>query len=350
MDMEETVISTLFSVVLQSIGIRSIVISRKVYNRCRESGMNRGCKLLHCIAVNIVRREALLAITESEVLGTPVSFCKGLTVCLERKHSYMSSSCAVVKREEIDRMGFRKVRILDVKSIEKILLVPPMIIIDLSLYELHKDGEQGDLLKQLVVLYDSVRTFLTDLNVVLVNPPSHVVSRLVKDFRTRTMVLDVDRIEQELCRSVVVLDPYAEDVLREEDVFKSDCFVLGGVVDNKIPRPYATSLIKRVNWSKARSKRIELWGSKVGVPNRINKVAEVILKTRFEKMDLENAILYCMSKRDKLVRIHKEVYAIHSSRGCVSRAFVEKLAKLFGIGVDEVLKYLASKGVRIVEE
>ncbi len=347
--MRKTVVSTLLSLYLRLRGAASIIISRKAYRKCREYGANHACELLHCIASEVVKGSFVIIKRRNALQGIPVALCGGVMLCLERKMGYVESCYAVLRSNELASLN-DYYEVMDSEKMRELLHVPPYIIIDLTLYELHREGERGELFKQLVLLIDAVRSFLTELNVVLFNAPKVVVDKLFREFNSRITAIESGPNMDAKCRDLIVLDPYAEETLREDEVLNADCFVLGGIVDDKTPRPYATTLLRATNWRNSKSRKVELWGSKVGVPNRINKIVELILRVRFEDTDLEHAVLESMSKRDKLVRAHREAYAVYSSRGVLPRSFVERLAKMLSLSVDEIIYYLATRGIKVEEE
>lgn len=88
-----------------------------------------------------------------------------------------------------------------------------------------------------------------------------------------------------------MLDPEGDCVLSEELVRVMDMFIVGGIVDKERRVKGETARLYRLLRLNVPRCRIELRGSIIGVPDRINKVIEIILMTLFETGSIEEAII-----------------------------------------------------------
>ncbi|MDP8003806.1 MAG: tRNA (guanine-N1)-methyltransferase, partial [Caldisphaera sp.] len=105
---------------------------------------------------------------------------------------------------------------------------------------------------------------------------------------------------------VVILRPDAPNPLKPEDVLTADAFLIGGIVD-RIPRPGLSRMLDSlVPWGIPR--KIELKGSVIGVPERINRIIEMLLKARYTYGgDINKAIISTMTKKDRIARAYREI-------------------------------------------
>jgi len=138
---------------------------------------------------------------------------------------------------------------------------------------------------------------------------------------------------------VIILRPDASTPLKADDVMTADAFLLGGIVD-KIPRPGLSRMLDSlVPWGVPR--RIELRGSVIGVPERINRIVEILLKSRYlYDGDVEKAIITTMSKKDRVARAYREIMKYASERKVdrVGGDFYEQLRSWLSLTYDEFLE------------
>jgi Uncharacterized conserved protein len=107
----------------------------------------------------------------------------------------------------------------------------------------------------------------------------------------------------------IVLDPYGDVDANEEIIRNSDVFIIGGIVDKGRRLKYATTELAKMRGYDYPRVRIKLRGSVVGVPDEINKIAEIVLKVK-EGESLEEAVISTMSKADKVARILYDVHRL----------------------------------------
>jgi len=194
----------------------------------------------------------------------------------------------------------------------------PLIAVDLGLWRLHSEEEIAKLRIQVAMSLSVVREYLWDRHLALTSATGDIKESL-QTLMGRNKALITSARPNELLWSVgaeeiIILRPDAPEDLTPEDVMKAQAFLIGGIVD-LIPRRGISRVLDRmVPWGKPR--RITLRGSIIGVPDRINRIVEILLKARFlYRGDIERAIVSSMSKRDVSRRLFVEVMRASESRG-----------------------------------
>ncbi len=174
----------------------------------------------------------------------------------------------------------------------------PYIVIDCSFYDRLIEKEKKKLRFQISQTLGVVRKFMWDERLIVtalncgvgVYYPS--TARFVKDKNLT---------------SVVLLDPFGEDVF---DGQKADCYVIGGIVDKVGDKKGWTSKIGdmlRREGVEFRSVRILLRGDIIGVPDRLNTIAEIVLRVVLDGEDVESAIRSVQSRLVARWRLRKEL-------------------------------------------
>jgi len=185
----------------------------------------------------------------------------------------------------------------------------PSFIVDLSLRFIHFEDELRSLKVQLGVSLSVVREWLWDphLAVTSATPTTREwLYDVVGDSKMRIYQERPGRVLWSMgADRVVILRPDADEPLTEEDVREAQAFLIGGVVD-RIPRPGVSRILdSMVPWGVPR--RLELRGSLIGVPERINRIIEILLKARYAGMSVEEAIVSSMTVKDVMARLHVEI-------------------------------------------
>jgi tRNA (adenine9-N1/guanine9-N1)-methyltransferase len=245
------------------------------------------------------------------------------------------------------------------RSCSEPIMVPeppryPLIVIDLSLWGMHRESEKRELVEQILASLNVVRRFLWDQNLVISNPNqefTHMLQTMASGLRHRMILAEKIPV---LGGSTVLLDPQGDHVLNDEDVLRNNVFILGGIVDKEIKRRGATTrLHELLGLGKlgVPRYRVELRGSRVGVPDRLNKLVEIILLARFVS-GLEDAIMMTQSRRDRVNRLVREIQR-NSTR--VDGGFVvtrEDLLRInwLGAGEDEVAAALRRTHATVANE
>ncbi|BFI74686.1 tRNA (adenine(9)-N1)-methyltransferase Trm10 [Sulfurisphaera ohwakuensis] len=190
--------------------------------------------------------------------------------------------------------GDEKVDFAFIKGGEKIpIKLPkyPLIVIDMSLFNELDEEEKKKTLLQVNLTLHVIRKFLWDGNLALINSSNISLGK----------ARNIDNIETDNC---IVLDPYGDIIANEEIIRRTDVFIIGGIVDKGRRLKYATS--KLAEKYPCKKVKITLRGSIVGVPDEINKIADIILAVKYGK-ELEKAIIETQSNSDKIARILVDV-------------------------------------------
>jgi len=180
----------------------------------------------------------------------------------------------------------------------------PRIVIDLSLWHEHTPGEKHELVEQILATLGVVRGVLWDGNLWVTHAPADFVRLL--ELHARGMVHRM-RIVEDMppLQSPVVLDPEGPCLFTEEVARSHVEFIIGGIVDKEHVVKSGTRRLAELIGVEKRC-RIELRGSTVGVPDRINKIAEIVLRA-LAGQSLEEAILATQAKRDRVYRLMWEI-------------------------------------------
>ena len=224
----------------------------------------------------------------------------------------------------------------------------PLFVIDVSLKYIHTEEELDKLRLQIAVSLSKIREFLWDRHLAITSVDNETLEWL-KEYLGRNKVIVTDSKPNEVLWSlgadtVIILRPDAPESLSPEDVMKADAFLIGGVVD-LIPRRGLSRILDNiVPWGVPR--KITLRGSIIGVPDRINRIIEIILKARYLfKGNIEKAIVNSMTKKDIMNRAFVEIMRNSYSCGkrrCISKNFYKSLRKWLPIS-EEDFKMAASK-------
>jgi len=175
----------------------------------------------------------------------------------------------------------------------------PYIVIDCSLRDIHSQKELVSLDRQIRKTLSVVRKFMWDERLV------------VTAFNSGISALHYPSTEEFLEKmsfeKVVLLDPIAEERFQGE---RAECFIIGGIVDRSGNKEGATEKIyRRLEKSgiDVERRRIELRGDIIGVPDRINLIAEIVLRAVLDGCDVEKAIYLSQSRKIARWRLRKEI-------------------------------------------
>lgn len=171
----------------------------------------------------------------------------------------------------------------------------PKIIVDLGLFDILTEEEKKKTLVQLNMTLNTIRRFWWDGNLVIVGNVRVGKAINVSEFRVEA--------------KTIILDPYGDVDANEEIIRNSDVFILGGIVDKGRRLKHATTELARMRGYEYPRVRIKLRDSIVGVPDELNKIAEIVLRVK-EGESLEEAIISTMSKADKVARILYDVHRL----------------------------------------
>ncbi len=191
----------------------------------------------------------------------------------------------------------------------------PAFVADLGMINKLLDEEVASLKVQLGVALSVVRRYLWDPHLVLTSARENTGEWLFDVMGKAKVTITREKPGRVLwsmgADRVIILRPDAEEPLTVEDVVGADAFVVGGIVD-KIPRRGVSKYLDAsVPWGEPR--KIVLRGSLIGVPDRINRIIEIIFRILFENYSVEEAVIKTMTKRDIMKRLTIEI--MKASRG-----------------------------------
>ncbi|ADN50120.1 tRNA (adenine(9)-N1)-methyltransferase Trm10 [Vulcanisaeta distributa] len=183
----------------------------------------------------------------------------------------------------------------------------PRFIIDLSLWSSHTRSEKNELIEQVLASIGTIRRYLWDSNLELTSVTEEFLEGFNKFARGFKYGVIIKRDGPIIDDGAVMLDPEGDCVLNEELIRNTHTFIIGGIVDKERRVKGETARLYGLLGLNVPRCRIELRGSIIGVPDRINKVIEIILMTLFETGNIEEAIIKAMSKRDRVNRLFYEL-------------------------------------------
>ncbi len=178
----------------------------------------------------------------------------------------------------------------------------PYVLVDCRYHNLHTDKELRRLRLQLKCTAGVVREFMWGERMVVTGKKFEEVEvpfyRSARDFFAEK---NVDR--------VLLLDPNAEEVFGEKDRGER-CYVIGGIVDLCGNKKGLTSRLGKElerEGVEVVSRKFVLRGDVVGVPDRINSIAEILLRCVIDGQSLEDAILAVQTPLVARWRLRKEL-------------------------------------------
>ncbi|NJF24523.1 tRNA (guanine(9)-/adenine(9)-N1)-methyltransferase [Thermococcus sp. Bubb.Bath] len=187
----------------------------------------------------------------------------------------------------------------------------PRFIIDLMHWDNHTQTEKGKICLQAVQCYGLLRDYFTgrELAVTWANDEFR---RMYNGPLDRITVYDgptAEFLEKEGIDEVVLLDPWAEEVLSEDD-FNAKAFIIGGIVDTSGSKKKTTPKIGEELEKagiRARRRKIVLKGKTIGVPDRINRILGIILKMMVEGKSMNEAVYEMQEPLHARWRLRKEL-------------------------------------------
>lgn len=186
----------------------------------------------------------------------------------------------------------------------------PLFVIDMSMKFIHTPEELAKLRLQIGISLSILREYLWDSHLAITGADEETSKWLLEVLGYNKVSISNARPSEILwgfdADKVIILRPDAPNALKPEDVLTADAFLIGGIVD-KIPRPGMSRMLDSlVPWGIPR--RLELKGSVIGVPERINRILEILLKTRYlYNGDITKAIISTMTKKDRIARAYREI-------------------------------------------
>ncbi|MFN3383689.1 MAG: tRNA (guanine-N1)-methyltransferase [Archaeoglobaceae archaeon] len=173
----------------------------------------------------------------------------------------------------------------------------PYIAVDCRFYDLHSEKEKSKLKLQVTQTLGVIRNFMWDEKLVLSG----------KDLGVGVYCESLEEfLKNKGIEEVVLLDPKGDKLF---DNKKAKCYVIGGIVDKGENKDLTSEIGKELEKAgiKCDRRRIELKGDIIGVPDRINHIAEIVLKVVIDGLEVERAIREVQPVVVARWRLRKEV-------------------------------------------
>ncbi|WP_456454415.1 hypothetical protein [Methanopyrus sp.] len=220
----------------------------------------------------------------------------------------------------------------------------PHFVVDYRFWGEHSDFGRTNLIRQTAVTASTLRLYLSDHHMSLVNVTPEAEERFLKafpsfegglyeDWEDLIAELSVDR--------VILLDPNAEEELDESEIREDTVFVLGGIVDENM-RGWTAKLAPGIPCDVER-RRITLGGSIVGVPDRINALVEALSRVIVDGESLERAILRVQSPRFARRRLNMELRRL----GELTGEELRRLQEVVNLPKREILLEARRRGIEL---
>ncbi|NJE75984.1 tRNA (guanine(9)-/adenine(9)-N1)-methyltransferase [Thermococcus sp. ES12] len=187
----------------------------------------------------------------------------------------------------------------------------PYFIIDLYHWDRHTQKEKGKICLQVSQSYGLLRDYFTgrELAVTWANDEFKSMFHGPLERITTYTGPTAEFLRENGIDEVVLLDPWAEKVLSEED-FGVKAFIIGGIVDTGGNKKKTTPKIgEELEGAgiKVRRRKIVLRGDVIGVPDRINRILGIILKMMVEGKSMDEAVYEFQEPLHARWRLRKEL-------------------------------------------
>ena len=174
----------------------------------------------------------------------------------------------------------------------------PYIVIDCSFFDRHIEKEKRKIIFQITQTLGVIRRFMWDkkLIVTALNCGVGIYYPTTAEF-----------IRERGIKDVILLDPFGDEIFEGQ---RAECYVIGGIVDkvgNKTGWTSKLGEMLKEEGIEFRSMRILLRGDVIGVPDRINTIAEIVLRVVLGSEDVETAIRKVQSPLVARWRLRKEI-------------------------------------------
>uniref|UniRef100_A0A7C3R8Y9 tRNA (Guanine-N1)-methyltransferase n=1 Tax=Archaeoglobus fulgidus TaxID=2234 RepID=A0A7C3R8Y9_ARCFL len=203
----------------------------------------------------------------------------------------------------------------------------PYVLVDCRFYDKHTEKEKWKIGIQVRQTLGVVREYMWDDKLIV----TYRDLGFGRFWKTTEEFLMESGIEK-----VVLLDPNGDELY---DRTEEKCFIIGGIVDKAGTKKGYTSKIGKSlekEGVEVDYRRIELRGDVVGVPDRINHIAEILLRVELDGESVESAVRAVQPPLVAKWRLRKELHD-KTVRLCLG----EKTVRVVEVGVfDEFKEWL----------
>ncbi|NPB01151.1 MAG: hypothetical protein GXO10_07225 [Crenarchaeota archaeon] len=343
---------------LKKRGIFDIHVDRRVLRKLLESKADP----LQWLSILLLQRKAKICVEEyrdGDVIyeRSGIKLLHGRGNIISRFYARWRSSQCTAEVEDI----YKSIREF-VTYLRRRLL----FIIDLSFWSEHTEVEKKELVEQIVMCIKLVRSYLYDTCLVLTSCCDEFLSYFNRISRgmyheVELSSLDLRRFLLKIVKThrIAMLDPEGDHVLTEADVRSYNAYIIGGIIDKERVDKYGTFRLYnlyRLHELNIPRFRICIDCSTIGVPDRINRIMEIIIKSSLLGKSIIDSILEAQSKKDKVYRWYYEIqkYSKKVIRDgkmmhIVSRDLLNKLMSLYPISDKDIDRIFKSLNVEVVE-
>ncbi len=342
---------------LRDENIFSMYVDKPTLWRLRKSGTN----YLQWLSILITEDRVRICVEDREHCGRIVFESDNIRIlhgggyeaCSNIYVRWSSRPC-----EGVDITGRIKSKLL--KHVEE-LRRHILFVIDLSFWNEHTETEKRELVEQIVFTIKILRQYVHDSCLVLTSCCDEFIQYFEKTTRDmRHSVTIVKNNLRDFLKKVIkfrgkiaVLDPEGEFILSNVDVYSYNVFILGGIVDKERVDKYGTyrlyNMYRLWEFNIPRF-RISLNGSTIGVPDRLNKIVNIVLEAKFLGQPLDLVVIRHQSKRDRIYRwiyeiqrFSRKVRSGSKITHVVSRELMDRLRERYPIddkSIDRILRSL----------
>lgn len=175
----------------------------------------------------------------------------------------------------------------------------PYVVVDCRFFHQHSEKERQKIKLQIKQTLGVVRNYMWDKKLIVT----------YRDFGFGVFYPSTeDFLRDKGVERVVLLDPSGEELYSKTN---AKCFIIGGIVDKSGLKKGYTSIIGKALENEGFDvdpRRIELKGDVIGVPDRINHIAEILLRVELDGMDVESAIKAVQPPLVAKWRLRKELH------------------------------------------
>jgi len=221
----------------------------------------KGISLVNRVSNDVIVRRARLV--EGHIYGKPLDEHAGLKILGSKGN--LESDLIATKRTT-NNIVLMEINVDEIPG--------PRFVVDVRYYDLHKNDEKVSLIEQMRLITALLRDYLTERHYIITSANEGFIRDFLKggyDFRG---VIAKGRFNELLNKEeTAVLDPLGEIDFDKSILNEYRYFVIGGIVDKGTRFRGFTSKMAG-DFDRV---RISLMGDIKGVPDRINRIAEIIV-------------------------------------------------------------------------
>jgi len=347
--------------VLHELGISRVRLDRTTFSKLRDSKTD----FLQWLAVLILNNKVLICRETGsskeiyEKHGIKLLFGKDSIPYEAAAIWYThSSQCREDVTDEVKEKLHR---------ISRDLCRKVMFIIDVAFWHEHTEIEKNELIEQIVLTVKTIRSYLYDFSIAITSASDEFIeyfNRATQGMQhnvtitrvgLREFLKNVFRLGLVEKPRVAVLDPEAEFKLTTVDVKSYNVYILGGIIDKERVDKFGTLRLYNLHrlWEFNIPRfKITIGDSIIGVPDRINKIVNIILAVLYEGLDIEQAIILHQSKRDRIYRwmyeiqkYSRKVVENNRVKNIVTQDFIKELQSKYPLDEKSISKVFKSLNV-----